>query len=380
MIGADTDQILPGEIAAAYTAGHLTAAEAIVLAYFRGQVVAKNRRKGCMLAVGLGMDKAQDFISGLESDVKIAAINSPESVTLSGETSAIKSIIDKCTAENIFAKVLKTGGNAYHSHHMVDLGVEYEFLVRQGISEIPEENAQRSTFSTSTRWVSSVDPQQDLPHISVSPAYWRWNLESPVLFLQAIQTLVYSADPKLDLLLEVGPHPALGALLHQIRIGAERNGLKVPHCLATLRRDGDSLKNMLTLAGDLFIKNIAIDLAAVNATDQLDNGKWVLAHGKVCIDPPNYVYHYGASIYYENRFNREWRSRKHLRHDILGARQAGNSKNHPSWRNLLRMKDVPWLADHKVRVFWDSSLIVSDIWSIFSSSRTLYSQQLAILP
>ena len=348
MVIADAHDVLPGEIAAAYTAGYVTAAEAIVIAYFRGHVVAKNKRKGCMLAIGLGKDKVQEYLHGMESDVKIAAINSPESVTLSGETDAIKTIIGRCKTEKVFVRVLKTGGNAYHSHHMVDLGEEYEILIRQGISEIRKQNAISSAISISASWVSSVNPEENIPRKPVNPAYWRRNLESPVLFLQAIESLTRSAGSTLDLLVEVGPHPALGTLLHQIRIGAERNASKVPQCLVAIRRDQDSLANMLTLAGELFIRNTAINLAAVNATDQFDQGQWLLAHGRVCIDPPNYVYNYGTPIYHETRYSREWRLRKHLRHDILGARQAGNSKSHPSWRNILRVKDVPWLADHKV--------------------------------
>jgi len=348
---AHTNGVFSGEIAAAYAAGYHTAAEAIVLAYFRGQVVAKNKREGCMLAVGLGIDKVQDYLFGVETKVKIAAVNSPNSVTLSGETAAVVSIFDRCKAENIFARVLRTGGNAYHSHHMIALGEEYEILVRQGIDETTDEIAQDALFPTSSTWISSVNPHKTLSRKSLSPSYWRRNLESPVLFSQAIETLIQRENLTVDLLVEVGPHPALAGLLNQIRIEIERNGAKMPICHGTLRKSQDALMNILTLAGDLFINNTAINLAAVNAMDQVENGKWELAHGKVCVDLPNYVYHYGPPIYYENRFNRELRLRKHLRHDLLGARQPGNSKSHPTWRNMLRLKDVLWLADHKVRLY-----------------------------
>lgn len=72
-----------GEIAAAYAAGYLTASEAIVIAYFRGQVVSTNTRKGLMMAVGLGYSEARSYLDGIETEVKIAAVNSPNSVTLS---------------------------------------------------------------------------------------------------------------------------------------------------------------------------------------------------------------------------------------------------------------------------------------------------------
>ena len=79
-----------GEIAAAYASGRITAAEAIVAAYYRGQAVSKNTQEGAMLAVGLSSDDVIKYLEGRESEVKVAAINSPSSVTLSGEANAIK--------------------------------------------------------------------------------------------------------------------------------------------------------------------------------------------------------------------------------------------------------------------------------------------------
>lgn len=44
------------EIAAVYALGHITAAECITAACFRGQAVCNNKAKGAMLAVGLGAE------------------------------------------------------------------------------------------------------------------------------------------------------------------------------------------------------------------------------------------------------------------------------------------------------------------------------------
>lgn len=78
-----------GEMAAAYASGCTTAAKAIVAAYLRGQAMSKNKRKGAMLAVGLGPDQVAKYLGGREDEVKLAAINSPGSVTPSGEVAAI---------------------------------------------------------------------------------------------------------------------------------------------------------------------------------------------------------------------------------------------------------------------------------------------------
>ena len=39
---------------------------------------------------------------------------------------------------------------------------------------------------------------------------------------------------------------------------------------------------------------------------------------------------------------------KHPRHDVLGSRLPGGNKNVPTWRNILRYKDVDWLGHHRV--------------------------------
>lgn len=332
-----------GEIAAAYASGRLKASEAIVLAYFRGQVVITNQRKGLMMAVGIGEAETRPYLEGIESDVKIAAVNSPNSVTLSGEPEAITKLSKTMSDDGIFARVLKTGDNAYHSHHMAALGQPYEDQATEGLEDVGLLIADELPNSR-VRWFSSVTlkEEQDAP-----PAYWRRNLECPVLFSSAVERL--ARDEPVDLLIEIGPHPALSGPVKQIRSELESRGVKVPPCLGSLRRGDHDVKSILTLAGNLFINNAPIDLVAVNANEGLENGEIVLRHGFLCIDLPQYKYSYpDQPVHYENRLNREYRLRKHLRHDVLGARIPGGSRTHPQWRNVLRLKDLPWLEDHKL--------------------------------
>ena len=56
---------LPGEIGAAYAAGHLTARQAIMAAYCRGLAVSKGRRAGGMVVVGLDQSNAKEVITDL---------------------------------------------------------------------------------------------------------------------------------------------------------------------------------------------------------------------------------------------------------------------------------------------------------------------------
>ena len=173
---------------------------------------------------------------------------------------------------------------------------------------------------------------------------------SPVPFSPAVERLAKDSSISLGQLIEIGPHPPLGGPLRQIRAALEtQDGIRLPPCLGSISRGEDGLKNMLSLAGNLFIRNVAVDFVAVNSVESAnEEGTLGMSRASIIKHLPNYQFHYGKSIYYESRYNKEWRLRKHLRHDILGAKQPGCAKGSPSWRNMLRLKDVPWLDDYKL--------------------------------
>ncbi|KAL8780233.1 MAG: hypothetical protein Q9213_006555 [Squamulea squamosa] len=332
-----------GEIAAAYASGRITAAEAIVAAYLRGQAVSRNKQKGAMMAVGLGPDQVAKYLKGREDKVKLAAINSPANVTLSGEMTAIDEISTALTADHIFYRWLQTGGNAYHSHHMFPVGREYVDTLTEEIKHIQSlgltDKKQRYQHVS---WVSSVTPHKSTAHFSHPASYWRANLESPVRFSEAIASLVDMESVPIHALLEIGPHPALKSPLQEIL----KAGSKTAAYTSTLKRQVDDRRSMLQLAGTLFSINATVDLVAVNAIDEMDGTG--LEHGCTSIALPPYQYTYGELNYHESRASKEYRFRSVLRHDLLGSKVAGNAKLRPLWRNILRVKDVPWLNDHRL--------------------------------
>ena len=193
-----------GEITAAYAAGRLTAPQAIIVAYYRGYVVGKSQSPlpGAMMAVGLSSEEANQEISklGLESAIKVACVNSPESVTISGDEEGVDRLQAELSPRGTLARKLKTNGRAYHSHHMSVLGAEYQDLLekRMGIPIIPDLNKH------SVSWVSSVYAEPVTGKIL--PSYWRKNLESPVLFSDAVA--VMTKGKKLHFI-EIGPHSAM---------------------------------------------------------------------------------------------------------------------------------------------------------------------------
>jgi acyl transferase domain-containing protein/NADPH:quinone reductase-like Zn-dependent oxidoreductase len=336
-----------GEIAAAYSAGRVSFSEAITIAYCRGLAVADNKRSGLMLAVGLGRDDVEQYLDNFKFSVRIAAVNSPESVTLSGDTVSVMELYEIFLAQGVFAKLLQTGRNAYHSHHMAPIGDTYVDLLDKALEEL---NTNAGIISSSrlhkAEWFSSAIPDKLGHGVELESDYWRHNLQATVQFSKAVQNMMASETASVDVLLEVGPHSALKSPLRQILAHMSKEFSYLP----SLRRHEDGMRNILDLCGNLFCLDAQIDLALANSVDDVDDygNLLVYQHGSTCVDLPKYMYNYGPILYRENRLSKENRLRKHLKHDILGSQQLGASRLRPSWRNVLRAKDVPWLNHHKL--------------------------------
>ena len=143
-----------GEIAAAFTAGHISAEEAIVIAYHRGRIVSNIQTKGAMVAVGLEKSLVEQYIQNcqLQKWLSIACINSPCSVTVSGDVEAADKLVGYLRDCDVFCRMLKTDGKAYHSTHMLSVGPGYE----QSLSAILQDAAPLDVIQTQTQMISTV--------------------------------------------------------------------------------------------------------------------------------------------------------------------------------------------------------------------------------
>lgn len=331
-----------GEIAATYASGHLTAAEAIVVAYARGRAVSRNITKGAMVAVGTGIETIIPYLNGLPS-LTIACFNSPKSLTISGDPNEVRTLKERLDREGVFARVLHTDGNAYHSTHMKVLGEPYEEELIHMLSQLSSND--RASSKVGIDFFSTVYAE----HWKETPdaRYWRQNLESPVRFSQGLSKLVESVT--LDYLIEIGPHSALQGPIRQVCQAMKTR--EPPAYLATLLRKKNEVESLLSTAGDLFGNGHDVNLLHVNSIEHYDSVTNTVSgstFGRTIVDLPKYQWQYNRMFYFENRWTREFRLRTHPRHDLLGSRSPGGNKNEPEWRNVLKGKNVPWLQDHKV--------------------------------
>jgi zearalenone synthase (highly reducing iterative type I polyketide synthase) len=111
-----------GEIADAYCYGALLRADAWRIAYYRGQVCVSSLMRdsehapGALLAVGLSVEAIQEHIHDVQTGtIVVACVNSPASVTISGDTSGIDELQQILSSTGVFCRRLKVD-LAYHSH------------------------------------------------------------------------------------------------------------------------------------------------------------------------------------------------------------------------------------------------------------------------
>ncbi|PYH43222.1 type I polyketide synthase [Aspergillus saccharolyticus JOP 1030-1] len=337
-----------GEIAAAYAAGWLDAREAIALAYYRGSAVTRCAPVGAMAALGVGVEKAEEWIhrtvpaaaAGAGGDgqaqVRVACINSPENVTVSGAAEGVEALVAALTAEGTLARTLRTGGKAYHSQQMEVVGPVYEALLEEaGIfarTRPSERNGGDSPFMVSTvlrQQVGEADVR--------TTAYWRQNLESPVHFSDGLRGVVAGLFGAEVCFVEVGPHPALKMPVLQT-LGSSTA------YFGTLQRGQDALSAVLELVGGLFASGFPVSFAQIQTLYPTRTGP----PPKVLHDLPPYPWHYDKILWNESRVSREVRERKFPRHELLGTPVAGGNRITFGWRNRLVLDHVPWLRDHQL--------------------------------
>ncbi|KAI1660867.1 polyketide synthase [Daldinia decipiens] len=336
-----------GEIAAAYAAHLLSFSQAILVAYFRGYAVGSLRSRGAMMAIGLNPEEAELLIEnkGLETQIRMACINAPESVTLSGSPEAVETLEKDLQAQNKFARKLETGGRAYHSHMMEEIGELYEELLTpffENRTRSDKNDTRPSMFEGKMYSSVGYNPSSlgDINSQTNMPAYWRQNLEQPVQFHAALANLIMGEDNAVHLL-EIGPHTALKGPIKQIRTALGLDEKSLPYS-PTLVRQQDADLCIKTLVGMLFAHGYkTLNWDVINGLPE--SGSRILHN----LAPYPWDYS-GGLLWSEPRASFEMRNRKHLRHELLGTLALTGNGIDFTWRNLLRLSETPWLQDHKV--------------------------------
>ncbi|THY89629.1 polyketide synthase [Aureobasidium pullulans] len=352
-----------GEISAAYAVGALTHRQAIATAYYRAMIVTDESKtlsgavKGAMAAVGLGVEAVQPYLNRLteaHGRAGVACVNSPQSVTISGDSDAVQEIENMCKEDGVFARRLKVQ-QAYHSHQMNPFAELYRETLRKEMARdfdmgLKTQYLQRSKQNLKAAFSSAVTGGRisDAKDIA-SPDHWVGSLVQPVEFVDAFTEMVLGDpdDPSgrsVDVLLEVGPHTALGGPIREILSLPEFEGLELPYwgCLTRDEHAGDSMR---AAAINLFREGLPLNMDQINfPTLSYDDES-----PQVLTDLPAYPWHHSIRHWQESRVSRAIRAREQPPHELLGMPVAGNDPSTAVWRRILRVTETPWIRDHVIQ-------------------------------
>jgi thioester reductase-like protein len=300
-----------GEIAAAYSAGVLNLEDAVQVCYHRSRLQQKTAGLGTMLAVGLSTVEAEKLINDFKDQISIGAVNSNESVTLSGDTEALRKIAALLTEQNKFNRFLKVEV-PYHSPAMDPIKDE----LKRSIGDISPQVASTALISTVTgEFVNGKE---------IDAAYWPKNIREPVRFTTAFDRLLQSEH---NLFIEISAHPVLAVSMLENLKHSNCSGQALP----SLRRGEPGKVTMLNSAGLMYSCGHPINW-------QLINGR-----GGNFIHLPSYVW--TRTSYWNESEESQQLKKGSLDHPLLGHRLESPE---PTWKTEIDLQILDYLNDHCV--------------------------------
>ena len=301
-----------GEIAASWAAGALSLADAARVVVARSRQQERTRGQGRMAALALGDAAAQELLDELGSPLEVGAINTTQSVTLSGPGEAIERLAAEARRRGVACRVLDLDF-AFHSAAMDPIR-----------DDLLGDLVGLSSDAPRTLLVSTVTGDAVAAGLLDADYWWR-NIRSPVRFTAGMADLV---DSGFRLFVEIGPSPVLRAYLHSALRTAEGQG----RVLATLTRKHGSADPFPEIAASCHVAG-----SDITGADRFD--------GAVDL---------GGLPLYPWQKERFWFERTvevtnpvdpSFDHPLLGFRQHGPV---PFWLNHLDPQVLPWLADHAI--------------------------------
>jgi acyl transferase domain-containing protein len=300
-----------GEIAAAYVAGILSFDDAIRVVFERSRCQELTAGTGKMAALGISAEDALPLLIPYEGRVSLASVNSPGSVTLSGDESALEEIMQGLKQRGVFCRLLALN-YAFHSPAMDPIRED----LLHSLAEIQPEPSR-------VPFVSTVTGRQ-LTGPECDANYWWDNIRQPVQFAVGIGAL---QDLGTTIFLEVGPHPVLSSYISECMADRRETGTILP----SLRRMKDERVSLLSSLSVLYTHGSRL------CWDKLVTG------GNIVPLP-----------FYPWQLQRYWIEAKssgvsvssEYVHPLLGYRLRAADA---TWENTPDTQLVPYLADHVVQ-------------------------------
>lgn len=231
-----------GEYTAACISGVFQFKDALRLMIKRGALMDK-ASSGAMLAVKESLINIQEY---LNDELDIAAVNTTNSVVISGAHEDISELKSKLEKAEIPSLALATS-HAFHSNSMDPL-----------LNSFKEEFESLILSEPTIPFISNLTGKPITKEMATSPEYWAKHLRNTVLFSKGVDTLLEKEDV---IFIEVGPGAALlGMTQQQAKIREIET--RTFQTIKRLKETDEANKLMASLLGNLWINGVPINWSA----------------------------------------------------------------------------------------------------------------------
>ncbi|MFF8847822.1 acyltransferase domain-containing protein, partial [Streptomyces sp. NPDC015127] len=307
-----------GEIAAACVAGALTLSDGARVVALRSQVIrARLAGLGGMLSVPLSQADAEPRLEPWAGRLQLAAVNSPSSVVVCGEITALDELFAGLTAEGIQVRRIAVD-YASHSHYVEALRDD----LLEVLAPVRPKSAETAFYSTVTG--------KPLDTAELTADYWYRNLRGTVRFAEATGALL--ADG-FRVFVESSAHPVLTS---GVQDSCEAAGVEAVS-LGSLRRDEGGLPRFARSLAQAHVRGVPVDW-----TPFLPDARTV--------DLPTYAFQ--RKRYWKDptgaATGRSVAGQRAVEHPLLAAAVEPAHTDGTLFTGRLSRQTQPWLADHEV--------------------------------
>ncbi|KAL2085674.1 hypothetical protein ACEWY4_018994 [Coilia grayii] len=188
-----------GEVAAAHCSGLLSLEDAVKVIHYRSALQSKVTGGKMLVVSNMAVSQVLKLLSPYPEKICLAAFNSPQSCTLSGDADAIDKLQETLSnvegSDALFLRTLDVS-SAFHSHRMNPI-----------LSQVENSIGRLQQRDTNTELYSTVSGAAVSDGDFCSGKYWAQNIREPVLFESAVRA---AAEGKRNVVfVEIGPRRAL---------------------------------------------------------------------------------------------------------------------------------------------------------------------------
>ena len=228
-----------GEVAAAYLGGVLSFDDAIKVIWHRGRLMQATTGLGRMAAIELPEQEIEKWLAAHRDCVSVAAINSPTSIVIAGDATALSEIVSAARIRGVRGTILPVN-YAFHSPQMEPFAA----LMEEAVSGLQTRQALIPVYSTMTGAQST--------NAEFTAGYWGRNIRQPVRFAASIRAMLESG---ITTFVELSPHPVLSSMVFECATALGRT----VESLSSLRRGRPERHQMLKSLSTLFVAGADID-------------------------------------------------------------------------------------------------------------------------